>query len=276
MQGKIAVANVLSDIYAMGVTHIDNVLMILGVSKMMKEIEKEITTREMIKGFNDACTLAKTSVTGGQTVVNPWPMIGGTAISTVKDKDIIYPGGARPGDLLVLTKPLGTQVVVNCIEWLRKSNEKYELLKELKISDSEIWDMNSTASESMSRLNRKAAELMIKYKAHGSTDITGFGFKGHLENLVEAQKNCVEFFIDAIPVIKNTDKINAEVQNFKLLTGYSPETSGGLLIALGEKEAHQFVKEMEDNDESAWIVGSVKESESRKVTICNMIEIINV
>lgn len=260
----------------MGVTHIDNVLMILGVSKMMKEIEKEITTREMIKGFNDACILAGTSVTGGQTVINPWPMIGGTAISTVKQKDIIYPGGACHGDLLVLTKPLGTQVVVNCVEWLRKSNEKYESLKELKISDSEIWDMNSTACESMSRLNRKASELMIKYNAHGSTDITGFGFKGHLENLVEAQKNCVEFYIDTIPVIKNTDKINNEIQNFKLLNGYSPETSGGLLIALAEKEAHKFIQEMEDNNESAWIVGKVIESDTRKVTICNMIDIINI
>ena len=97
-----------------------------------------------------------------------------------------------------------------------------------------------------------------------------------IENLVEAQKNCVEFYIDTIPVIKNTDKINNEIQNFKLLNGYSPETSGGLLIALAEKEAHKFIQEMGDNNESAWIVGKVIESDTRKVTICNMIDIINI
>jgi len=68
LQGRLALANVVSDVYAMGVDRIDNILMILGVSRKMNEEQKEIVTREMIQGFNDAATEAETLVTGGQSV----------------------------------------------------------------------------------------------------------------------------------------------------------------------------------------------------------------
>ena len=113
LQGRIACANVLSDVYAMGVTHIDTVLMILGVSLRMTPEEREIITREMIRGFNDTANLAGTKVTGGQSVMNPWPIIGGTACTVVKEEEIIFPNSARVGDKLILTKALGTQPAVN-------------------------------------------------------------------------------------------------------------------------------------------------------------------
>ncbi len=94
----------------MGITEIDNVLMILGVSMSMKENEREIITREMMKGFNDKANEAKTVVTGGQSVMNPFPIIGGTAISTCLKEKVIFPNNAKAGDVIVLTKPLGTQV----------------------------------------------------------------------------------------------------------------------------------------------------------------------
>lgn len=226
----------------------------------MKEKEREIVTRELIRGFNDACIEANTKVTGGQSVMNPWPMIGGTAISTVDDKNIIYPNNSRPGEVLLLTKPLGTQVVVNTVEWLRQKNEKYESVVKNGITEDDIWEMNAKGLISMSRLNRKAAELMRKYKASAATDITGFGFKGHLLNLVKAQKSNVEFIIDSMPVIKHTDLINNNVNDFKLTVGLSPETSGGLLISINKDKANDFIKEMEDNDENAWLVGGVYEN----------------
>lgn len=253
----------------MGVSNIDNVLMILGVSRLMTEKEREITTREMIRGFNDSCIDANTKVTGGQSVMNPWPMIGGTAISTVETKNIIFPNNAMPGDKLVLTKPLGTQVVVTAVDWLRKHSEKYDLTLKENITESDIWDMNSKALESMSRLNKRGAELMIKYNAHAATDITGFGFKGHLLNLVNAQKKNVTFNINCLPVIKNTEKIDKVIQNFKLIDGFSPETSGGLLISLSSIDADKLVKEMIDNNEYAWIVGDVKESNDKNVIFEN-------
>ena len=85
MQGRVACANVISDIYAMGIDRVDNILMVLGISLQMTDSERQIVTREMIKGFNDCASEAGTQVTGGQSVMNPWPIIGGTAIVMCQD-----------------------------------------------------------------------------------------------------------------------------------------------------------------------------------------------
>ena len=119
LQGRIGACNVLSDLYAMGVTDVDTVLMILAASLDMTSNERDIVTTQLIKGFNDTCAEADTNVTGGQTVLNPCPIIGGTACALCTESQIIRPEAGRPGDVLVLTKPLGTQVAVNCQEWSR-------------------------------------------------------------------------------------------------------------------------------------------------------------
>lgn len=89
MQGKIACANVLSDLYAMGVSDCDNMLMILGVSTKMDAKEREISTSLVIKGFNDLAKDAGTTVNGGQSVLNPWYIIGGVATSVASSSDFI-------------------------------------------------------------------------------------------------------------------------------------------------------------------------------------------
>ena len=107
LQGRIGACNVLSDLYAMGITRIDTILMVLGVSSKMTEEQQEIVTSQMIKGFDDCAKEAKTCVTGGQSVINPYPMIGGCAIATGGVNEFIMPNGAMKGDKLLLTKPLG-------------------------------------------------------------------------------------------------------------------------------------------------------------------------
>lgn len=89
MQGKIACANVLSDLYAMGVSDCDNMLMLLGVSTDMTAKEREVVTTLMIKGFDDLAKEAGTSVNGGQTVLNPWYIVGGVATSVVSSTEFI-------------------------------------------------------------------------------------------------------------------------------------------------------------------------------------------
>jgi selenide, water dikinase len=79
IQGRISCCNVLSDVYAMGITRVDHMLMILGVSLQMNKAEREIVTSEMIRGFNDCAVEAGTMITGGQSIMNPWPIIGGVA-----------------------------------------------------------------------------------------------------------------------------------------------------------------------------------------------------
>lgn len=89
MQGKIACANVLSDLYAMGVANCDNMLMLLGVSNQMTLKEREVVTPLVIKGFNDLALEAGTTVNGGQTVLNPWFIVGGVASGVVSNSEFI-------------------------------------------------------------------------------------------------------------------------------------------------------------------------------------------
>eukprot|EP01051_Picozoa_sp_SAG22_P025127 SAG22_NODE_7294_length_754_cov_1.403053_2_plen_172_part_01 len=116
MQGKIGCANVLSDLYAMGVYDCDNMLMVLAASQDMAPEHRKIVTGEMIRGFSDLAKEGQTIITGGQTVLNPWPIIGGVAQSVEANAGMIIPEHAVAGDVLVLTKPLGTQLAVNLAE----------------------------------------------------------------------------------------------------------------------------------------------------------------
>ena len=93
--------------------------MVLGVSTQMTDLEQDVSTRLMIKGFVDASVQAGTRCGGGQTVYNMWPMMGGAAISVLEEGDFIMPTGAQPGDKIILTKPLGTRLAINAMQWLK-------------------------------------------------------------------------------------------------------------------------------------------------------------
>lgn len=135
----------------------------------------------------------------------------------------------------------------------------------------------------MSRLNRNAAKLMhkfvatvsifdsIRYKAHACTDVTGFGILGHATNLVQNQLASVDFEITHLPIINkmtevtsmqdfssNNVKVAEKLPYFRLVEGYSAETSGGLLVALPAEAAEHFIAELQELDgHPAWIVGRV-------------------
>eukprot|EP01006_Ploeotia_vitrea_P035153 TRINITY_DN65842_c6_g5_i13.p1 TRINITY_DN65842_c6_g5~~TRINITY_DN65842_c6_g5_i13.p1 ORF type:complete len:329 (-),score=203.93 TRINITY_DN65842_c6_g5_i13:246-1232(-) len=254
-QGRIACANVLSDMYSMGVTHIDSVLMILAASLDMDKKSRMIVTREMIRGFDDLAREAGTEVTGGQSVLNPWPIIGGVAKSICRDNDIIMPRHAVAGDVLVLTKPLGTQVAVNAKQWMGQPKH-WQVIDDV-ITRDEVNYAYDVASASMSRLNRVAAQLMHKYKAHAGTDVTGFGILGHANNLASNQNANVDFVLHTLPVIAKMDAVNAKFP-FRLLQGYSSETSGGLLIAMAKEHAEAYCAEMEEREGwPCYVVGDV-------------------
>lgn len=267
IQGRIGACNVLSDMYAMGVHQIDNVLMILAASSNIPAEERDIVTRKLIEGFNDCCKEAGVECTGGQTVVNPWPIIGGTAMSACAANEFIYPVSAVVGDVLVLTKPLGTQVAVNVNEWRQREDRKARWAQALEVfTAEEAHESFALAQESMSRLNKEGAKLMHKYGAHACTDVTGFGIIGHATNLAGNQKNRVDFEIDTLPIINKMVEISAKTGLFKSLTeGFSPETSGGLLIALPSAVANDFITEIQTiTGKPAWIVGKVVEAKGDK------------
>ena len=124
------------------------------------------------------------------------------------------------------------------------------------------------AVESMSVLNKNAAHLMKRHGCHGATDVTGFGIRGHAKNLVEAQKEKVDFRFHSIPVIDRMHLINEHVFNFKLTEGYSAETSGGLLVMVPPQKVEAFQADLwNEFGQKSWVVGDVVASaeDSRQV-----------
>nr|XP_039319946.1 selenide, water dikinase 1 isoform X2 [Saimiri boliviensis boliviensis] len=152
MMGRIACTNVLSDLYAMRVTECDNMLMLLGVSNKMTDRERNKVMPLIIQGFKDAAEEAGTSVTGGQTVLNPWIVLGGVATTVCQPNEFIMPNNAVPGDVLVLTKPLGTQVAVAVHQWL-DIPEKLNKIK-LVVTQEDVELAYQEAMMNMLRLNR--------------------------------------------------------------------------------------------------------------------------
>eukprot|EP00054_Salpingoeca_dolichothecata_P013024 m.72455 g.72455 ORF g.72455 m.72455 type:complete len:322 (+) comp20255_c1_seq3:477-1442(+) len=254
IQGKIACANVLSDLYAMGVEHCDNMLMLLALSLEMTPKMRKAITPLVIKGFTDLCEEAGSSINGGQTVLNPWMIVGGVATYVAKENEFILPELAEIGDVLVLTKPLGTQVAVNAHQWLGRP--QFDKIKDI-ITEDEVKQTYRMAMHSMARLNRTGARLMQKYKAKGATDITGFGYLGHANNLAKNQRAEVDFEIHTLPVLPGMKAVD-EIVSFKLVEGFSAETSGGLLVCLPKENVAAFCKEIEETDGvPAWEVGRV-------------------
>ncbi|GLE06221.1 hypothetical protein PINS_up015463 [Pythium insidiosum] len=275
VQGRIACANVLSDAYAMGVTEVDTMLMMLGVCRDMNDKERDVVTTQLIRGFNDLAREANTNVTGGQTVMNPWPLVGGVAMSVRSESQIIRPVNAVPGDVIILTKPLGTQVAVNFFQW-RKKPERWQRVENIAtVEDAE--EAFLMATESMTRLNLNAARLMHKYGAHSATDVTGFGILRHARNQAKSQNQAVDFEIHTLPIIRNMVKVNETIGNsFKLLDGLAAETSGGLLLCLPEEHAQDFIRELKELDgKPAWVVGRVVPG-SRDARIVNDFKVIEV
>ena len=257
-QGKIAAANVLSDLYAAGVTEVRNSLMILGISIQMTKEEQKISTSMILKGYAEKVEEAGAHVAGGQTVYNEWPTMGGAAIGVVRGTDPFIPRKAQPGDQLVLTKPLGAQIVVNVNQWRKNNDDRWLELQKITTEDT-VERAYSMAVEQMATLNRTAAEIMLECNATSSTDVTGFGILGHAENIAEVQNSKVDFVIESLPVYKGMIELDNIVRDFNLIRGRTPETSGGLLISLPAGEVETFISRMRESGHEVWRVGEVVE-----------------
>lgn len=221
----------------------------------------------MLEGMREAAEEAGTAVSGGQTVMNPWLSVGGVATSICRPDEYILPDSALVGDVLVLTKPLGTQIAVNAHCWL----EEPELWARIQtvVTEEEVRKAYSRAVDSMTKLNRTAAILMHKYGAHGATDVSKFGLLGHAATLARSQVNEVSFVIHNLPVIAKMEKVASICETNKsiglsygLLQGQASEVSGGLLICLPREQAAAYCKDMERLEGSqSWIIGIVEKGD---------------
>ena len=244
--GQIAAANSLSDIYAMGGKPI-TALSIVGFP--IEDLDGEIMER-MLRGGLDKLNEAGCALIGGHSI-NDEEIKLGFAITGLIDADkVVERGKARPGDVLVLTKPLGTGMVSFAAQIGRIST-----------------DCLNEAGEWMAALNKDAAELMVIHGAHACTDVTGFGLMGHLVEMARGSGVAAEIDMSRLPVFaavldcieneilsggieRNQEYSMAWVQvedeagerNLPIL--YDPQTSGGLLVSVPPVAASAYVEEM--------------------------------
>lgn len=162
VMGKIAYAVALGGIHSLGLAKCSSTRMILGISDAMKDNERKTVVSRTIQGYKATATVDDTSVKDCQVFQNPWCLFGGTATVVCHPYEIVQPVDATIGDVIVLTKPLGTTVALTASEWMQQSEKKSKLI--LTISEESVERARSRAVDCMIRTNRIAAMLMRKVR----------------------------------------------------------------------------------------------------------------
>jgi len=268
--GQVAAANSVSDIYAMGGTPMTAVS-VLGFP-VRKVPDKAMS--EILCGGIDKMNEAGVAIIGGHSI-NDSEIKAGFAVTGIIDKDkIVTNAGARPGDVLILTKPLGTGIVAFAAQ-IDRADEK-----SVKAS-----------TESMTTLNKTASQLMVKFGAHACTDVTGFSLCGHLAEMALSSGVDVEVVWDNIPlfvgvleyaatgILPGAIERNKESCGERIIAAeslpqemvdicYDAQTSGGLLVAIAQSDADDFLKALHsDGISAAAVIGRVSGKGSGLVQI---------
>ena len=260
--GQIAAANSVSDIYAMGGTP----LTALSVISFPIETLSPAIMHRILRGGIDKMAEAGVAVLGGHSLKDSEIKFGFAVTGTVHPDRIVTNAGAKPGDILILTKPLGTGVLSFAAQ-VGKA----------------LPPAMAAAGRSMARLNKSAAEIMADFGVVAATDVTGFGLFGHLGELVHQSGVTAEIHADRIPVfegvldclrqglisgavernreyasryVRKAQDISEEMENLL----YDPQTSGGLLIAVEEDKADNLVKKLKaKGSPAAAVIGRIVE-----------------
>lgn len=256
IQGKIAACNSTNDIFAMGATNIMGVLVIIGLPR---ELSIE-AAQEMLRGFQDFCLEVNTTTVGGHTIVNPWPFIGGAVTGIAHPKEIVHNTGAKPSDILILTKPLGIQPAMAATRVSNDFRDTITSTVSQKVIDSAV----DLAIEVMTTPNLKAAEAVKEIGVNALTDVTGFGLRGHAGNI--ADRSHVTMNIHTIPVIRGTPEL-AKIFGYGLESGESPETAGGLLISVSPTKKDDLIQALSKRNVSAYEIGTVEGGNGHKTII---------
>lgn len=160
LMGKIAYTITLRGIHSLGLSKCSSTKMILAVPDSMKDDERKIVVPMMIRGYVDAARASDSSVKDCQIFQNPWCLLGGTATVVCQPYEIVQPVDAIVGDVIVLTKPLGTTMALTISEWMKQPEKRSRLI--LAISEESVEKAHARAVDCMVRSNRIAAVLMRK------------------------------------------------------------------------------------------------------------------
>jgi selenide,water dikinase len=268
--GQIAAANSLSDIYAMG----GKPVTALSIVGFPIESMSHMIMNRMLRGGIDKMKEAGVEVIGGHSIKDTEIMLGFAVTGLIDPQKIITNDRAKPGDVLVLTKPLGTGVISFASQLDRASKDSMEDI-----------------GRSMAELNKVAAETMVDAGVTTATDVTGFGLMGHLSEMVAQSGVTAEIYSDKVPFFEGVldfvreDLISGAIernreyatQYVEVTEGvteeveialYDPQTSGGFLISVDDAKAEKFVKQLQDNGiRSAAIIGKVIAKSEGKIVL---------
>ncbi len=268
--GAIAVANSLSDVYAMGG---EPVTALNIVCYPRKTVGPDMLA-EILRGGHDKATEAGCLIVGGHSVEDNEMKYGLAVTGKVHPDKILTNAGAQPGDALVLTKPLGTGILTTAFKLGNISDAQYR-----------------EVTESMLALNREASALAVQFGAHACTDITGFSLLGHAWGMATASNVGLVFYAQEIPTFTGVEELagagyltKGDVTNREYLDGqveidsrvserlvkvlYDPQTSGGLLVALSAEQAEAFTAELHEKGvRDARIVGRVTSEHAGRLLV---------
>ena len=257
--GQIAAANALSDVYAMG----GEPKLAQNILCIPEDMPGEVV-HELLRGGYDKVYEAGAMITGGHSILDPEPKYGLAVTGFVDPRRMLTNSGARPGDVLLLTKPLGIGVLTTAAKRGCCSEQAME-----------------KAYTCMSTLNRAARDCMVKYRVHSCTDITGFGLLGHACEMARGSQVQMELEVPQIPFIPDAVELaaqgnlpggmerNRQYCSHEVDAGavprltqdllYDPETSGGLLIAVDPMDAEALLEELGPRVPCARRIGRVLE-----------------
>lgn len=244
--GQITAANSLSDIYAMGARP----LFALNIAGFPADTLPLEVLSKILQGGADKAAEAGISIIGGHTIKDPEPKYGMAVTAVIHPERVISNAGARPGDRLILTKPLGIGIVTTAMKQGKASPQAVDEVVEI-----------------MRTLNRDAAEAMVAVGVHACTDVTGFGFLGHLSEMVRGSGVGAVIDLGGVPVIEEAWRLvkegiapggsrrNLEFLRERLLPGAGvgedelllladAQTSGGLLIAVAPERVEKLKEEL--------------------------------
>ena len=259
--GRIAAANALSDIYAMGARP----LFALNLVAFPRDLLDRDILSEILRGGSDIALQAGIAIIGGHSIEDREPKYGLCVIGEVDPRMMMRNAGAQPGDLLVLTKPVGTGVIATALK-----------------KDAASSDDVAAAVRSMVTLNRPAAESMLRVAANAATDVTGFGLLGHLASMLRASNVSARIRASLVPLLPGARELAraghiaggtrrnlsdaeqhttfaADVSDIDRLLLCDAQTSGGLLISVPSDRADALVKALrEEPTPAAAIVGDIR------------------
>lgn len=267
--GQIAATNAISDVYAMGGKPITALNI---VAFPIANLEKSILSA-ILRGAGDKLIEAGVTLVGGHSIDDQEPKFGLAVTGTVHPDKIRTNAGARIGDKLVLTKPIGVGIYTTS-------------LKNGLLSYEEIQHVTSV----MTTLNKTASEVMYAYDVHAATDVTGFGLLGHATEMAKASKVCITIVADKVPILPRTKELaeagkipGGTKNNFAHVAddvSYSEHldqidryilcdavTSGGLLISISGEQVENMVAELKEKGIDASVIGEVTDGPQGKIIV---------